>query len=432
MSQIISQDLKTRGVAQVIVFLGDSAKRPAAAAKAGTAFKAQAGGSLGSLVRHFQGSELSQASQILESARTRPLSASARRGKRSASSIKAQQPGVLYYPNLGILYGTTTREGLGKLRASAGVSKVVGAPTLRLIRPKRKKTVKLSASLSWGLRALRVEKLWAKELDGSGVLVGHLDTGADGKHPALKGAIKHFAEFDDLGRLVSPAPKAYDTEDHGTHTAATIAGRAVGGKHVGVAPGALLASAIVIEGGDVVARVLGGMDWSVGQGVRILSMSLGFPGYWDDFLELTRLLRERGILPVFAVGNEGPGQSRSPGNYAETLSVGAHDRDNEVAYFSSSQRFERKRDPIVPDLVAPGVAVPSAKPGGGYQEMDGSSMATPHVAGLAALLMQAHPDRNVGEIETAIFDSCVLPPEMQPERANRGMPDAVRALEALA
>jgi subtilisin family serine protease len=431
MSQIISQELSARGVAQVIVFLSESAKRPAVSARAGTAVRAQASGSLGSLVRHFQGSELSRASQLVEVARTRPLSASARRGKRPSSSAKAQVPGTLYYPNLGILLGTATRGGIGKLRASAAVAKVVGAPTIRLIRPKRKKPVKLTATLTWGLRALRVERLWEAGLSGKGVLVGHLDTGADGSHPALKGAIKEFAEFDDLGRMVSPAPKPYDTEDHGTHTAATIAGRAVAGRHVGVAPGAKLASAIVIEGGNVVARVLGGMDWSVGQGVRILSMSLGFPGYWDDFVELTKLLRARGILPVFAVGNEGPGESRSPGNYAEALSVGAHNRSNEVAYFSSSQRFDRKRDAIVPDLVAPGVAIPSAKPGGGYQEMDGSSMATPHVAGLAALLMEAQPDRSVADIEKAIFASCVLPQGMQQARANRGIPDAVRASEAL-
>jgi subtilisin family serine protease len=144
---------------------------------------------------------------------------------------------------------------------------------------------------------------------------------------------------------------------------------------------------VVIEGGDVLARVLGGMDWAVGQGVRVLSMSLGLRGWWDDFQGLTRLLRERNILPVFAIGNEGPGTSRSPGNYPESLSVGAHDPEWKVAEFSSSQRFTRRRQPLVPDLVAPGVGVVSAKQGGGWQVMDGTSMATPHVAGAGVLLM---------------------------------------------
>ena len=103
----------------------------------------------------------------------------------------------------------------------------------------------------------------------------------------------------------------------------------------------------------------------------------------------------------------------------------------QVAYFSSSQRFDRKADAIVPDLVAPGVSVTSAKPGGGYQSMDGSSMATPHVAGLAALLMEARPEKTAAEVEAAIFASCRLAEGMTEDRAHRGMPDAVRALEAL-
>src|SRR5205814_3981544 len=82
-------------------------------------------------------------------------------------------------------------------------------------------------------------------------------------------------------------------------------------------------------------------------------------------------------------------------------------------------------------LVAPGVAVISAKPGGGYQEMDGSSMATPHIAGLAALLMQAAPTATISQIEQAIFASCSPLPGELPERQNRGVPDAVKALAAL-
>jgi subtilisin family serine protease len=193
----------------------------------------------------------------------------------------------------------------------------------------------------------------------------------------------------------------------------------------------MLASAAVIEGGQVVARVLGGMDWCVGQGVRVLSMSLGLRGSVNDFLPLTQILRARSVLPVFAVGNEGPGTSRSPGNYAESLSVGASDRGNNIADFSSSQRFRRARDPIVPDIVAPGLDVLSAKPGGGYQSMSGSSMATPHIAGLAALLFEANPAATVDQVEAAILDASHLEPGWSPERAGRGVPDARRALKIL-
>jgi subtilisin len=113
------------------------------------------------------------------------------------------------------------------------------------------------------------------------------------------------------------------------------------------------------------------------------------------------------------------------------LSVGAMDATDHVADFSSSQKFNRPIDPLVPDLVAPGVGVVSCIPGGGFAEMDGSSMATPHVAGLAAVLLQAKPGATISELEQAIISSCTRPKSMQKARANHGVPDAVRAYEIL-
>ncbi len=355
------------------------------------------------------------------------LSASGMEGLASTSA-----PAVHYYPNLGLMLGTVDKKGLAGLRADKKrVSDVRGAKPISLIRPTRVAAAALSGSVTWGIKALGVEKLWDKGFTGKGVLVGHLDTGADGRHPALAGAIASFAEFDFLGREVAPAPAAHDTGQHGTHTAATIAGRAVGGQSMGVAPEAQLASAIVIEGGEVVARILGGMNWAVGLGVRVLSMSLGLRGVHTDFLPLTQILRARNVLPVFAAGNEGPGTSRAPGNYSEALSVGACDEDLLVADFSSSQRFLRPADPIIPDLIAPGVDIISAKPGGGFQTMDGTSMATPHMAGLAAVLMSAKPAASADKIEAAIFKACKRPAGVLRTRGNRGFPDAARALSLL-
>jgi subtilisin family serine protease len=312
---------------------------------------------------------------------------------------------------------------------------VAGAPPLSLIRPVRMTTSPPPPGTTWGIDALGVPQLWGEGLTGDGVLVGHLDTGVDGQHAALQGAVVSFAEFDPLGFEVEPAPEPHDTDEHGTHTAATIAGRPVDSQAVGVAPGATLSSAVVIEGGNVVARVLAGMNRFAGEvdptRASILSMSLGFRGWLDDFLLVTDALRARNILPVFAVGNEGPGTSRSPGNYQQALSVGAVGRGLVVAWFSSSQRLARRLDPIVPDLVAPGVGVVSARAGGGWQSMDGSSMATPHVAGLAALLLQARPEATADQLEQAIFSSCQRPPGMWERRGGRGVPDAPRALAAL-
>ena len=184
---------------------------------------------------------------------------------------------------------------------------------------------------------------------------------------------------------------------------------------------------MVIEGGDAIARILGGMDWAVGLGVRVLSMSLGIRGLVADFLDIVQVLRDSGVLPVMAVGNEGPGTSRSPGNYPNALSVGACDAAGAVADFSSSQRFKRRTQPLTPDLVAPGVEVISAKRGGGWRTLSGSSMATPHVAGLAALLMQARPEASIAQVERAIFSSARRG-SMDRERANRGAVHAGRAL----
>ena len=350
---------------------------------------------------------------------------------RGAARLGEEDPAPYrVYPNLGVMLGSVTRAGLAALEADAAVASVTGTPDISLIRPSRATAATLRAPVTWGIDALKVPDLWASGLTGQGVRVAHLDTGVDGGHPALRKAIARFAEFDLSGRRVSPDPDPRDSGDHGTHTAGTIAGRPVRGSHIGVAFEADLASALVIEGGDVVSRVLGGMDWAIEEGAHILSMSLGFRGWWEDFVPILAILRARNILPVIAVGNEGAGTSRSPGNYVEVLSIGAINRRLQVPLFSSSQLFDRP-DPLVPDLVAPGEDVISAAPGRGYQSMDGTSMATPHIAGLAALLWQAKPDAGAAAIEQAIFGACSLPPGVATDRGHRGMPDGAAAFTAL-
>ncbi len=410
----IEDQLTATGTAQVLVVLR-SAAAAAAAASGGAASSAKTGHPVASrLRRHF----------IQPNADPKaPL----------ALSAGVASHAVMHFPNLGVMLGTVNNEGLTGLWADEGVQSVEAAVAPTLVRPVDVRPASLTSQTVWGIDFLHVPALWNQGLSGKNIVVAHLDTGVDGKHPALKSAIASFAAFDFMGRAEPnlTARDARDTGEHGTHTAATIAGRSVKGKAVGVAPGSRLSSAIVIEGGNVVARILAGMDWALGQpGVRVLSMSLGLRGVVNSFLAVTQIIRSRNILPVFAVGNEGPGTSRSPGNYAEALSVGAVDSQRHVPDFSSSQRFLRTVDPLVPDLVAPGVDVISAKPGGGFQSMSGSSMATPHIAGLAALLFEAKRDATVHQVEDAIFRSCTLT-GIPPGRGNRGVPDAARAFTLL-
>src|SRR5262249_25198705 len=154
------------------------------------------------------------------------------------------------YRNLGIVYGTVDRDGLAALKAEPGVKAVRSAPQFSLIRPVAAAAAQPTAPTTWGIDALGVPELWNQGLSGAGVAVAHLDTGVDASHPALKSAVVKFAQFDLTGRQIAGA-EANDSDQeyaHGTHTAGTIAGRPVQGKHVGVAPGAALHSALVIEG----------------------------------------------------------------------------------------------------------------------------------------------------------------------------------------
>ncbi|MET0266371.1 MAG: S8 family serine peptidase [Duganella sp.] len=421
----IASSLKSTGIAEVMVIMKTA---PAARARASVATPRN-------ISRHFVRSALSQDNALLEQLRQRDALAASNAATAGPTALNlgsasVPESKVRYYPNLGIALGVVDRAGLAELKKEALVAKVIDAPQLRLIKPVLAAAAKPDSGYTWGLKALNIDALHAQGWRGKGILVGHLDTGVDATHVALKGAVQAYAEFDALGSQVAGASPR-DSGTHGTHTAGTIAGRPVKGVHFGVAPEATLASAMVIEGGNVLARILGGMNWAVGQQVRILSMSLGLIGTKDTFLLLTRLLRARGILPVFAVGNEGAGVSRYPGNYAEALSVGASGPDDSVADFSGSQQFLRAKDPLVPDLVAPGVDIISCVPDGKYMEMSGTSMATPHIAGLAALLMQARPDKSIDEIESAMFRSCTLRPLMTASRANHGLPDAVLALSLL-
>jgi subtilisin family serine protease len=121
---------------------------------------------------------------------------------------------------------------------------------------------------------------------------------------------------------------------------------------------------------------------------------------------------------------------RSPGNYPKALSVGYHNDAFQVADESSSQVFPRRSQPLVPDVVAPGEGVISARAGGGWRTLSGSSMAVPHVAGLTALLLEARPRSSVSSLEKAILASAKLG-TMTANRANRGAVNGPRALAAL-
>src|SRR5262249_55147692 len=158
--------------------------------------------------------------------------------------------------NLGIMLGVVDKAGLNALTKSKDVDQVCAPPVLSLIRPTNIEPAAADKDYTWGIQFIKADELHAQGITGQGVIVGHLDTGLDGKHAALKPAIHAFAQFDDLGFEVTPTPEPFDTGEHGSHTAGTIAGRTIDKKAIGVAPEALVASAIVIEGGNTTARII--------------------------------------------------------------------------------------------------------------------------------------------------------------------------------
>jgi subtilisin family serine protease len=283
---------------------------------------------------------------------------------------------------------------------------------------------------SWNLTHLGVESCWQSGFTGAGIRVGHLDTGVDATHPAWSDRIANFVLFDADGTII-PDIFPQDSSDHGTHTAGIICGGTVNGQAIGVAPDAKLCSGMVIEGGKPLVRVLCGLDWMFDQGVRVVCVSLGIPGYNPLFETVLTRLRKQGVLCIFPIGNSGRKSSHSPANYPDVLAVGAVDQNNRVAKFSGSQVFDRPNDPIKPNLVAPGVDILSAKPGGGLSKQSGTSMAAAHVAGVAALLFQAKPAATVDEIENALLKSCLPLPDVDPRRVGCGLVNPVGALERL-
>lgn len=283
---------------------------------------------------------------------------------------------------------------------------------------------------AWGLQRLALQACWQRGFTGAEVRIGHLDTGVDGSHPAMAGRVAGFKEFD-LGGFPVAGALPHDSGSHGTHTAGVICGGEVGGMAVGVAPEASLCSALVIEGGLCLARLLAGLDWLLDCQVRVVCISLGVPGYNPLYEILLRRMQQAGVLLVAPVGNRGAGAACSPANYPGVLAVGAIDAADRVPRFSGSGSAAGPAGASKPDLVAPGVDIPSAHPGGGLKLRSGASMAAAHVAGVAALLFQAQPGATVADVQQALLTTCTPLPASPAPRCGRGLLNPLLALDTL-
>ena len=260
-------------------------------------------------------------------------------------------------------------------------------------------------------------------LDGSGILVGIVDTGIDYMHPALGEGYgpgyRVIGGYDFANEDSDPL----DDHSHGTHVAGIVGANS--GSLTGVAPGVSFLAVKVLDenGSGEFSSVLAGIEYCLDpdgnpgtdDAVDIMNMSFGGRPQGDDPVEIAvNNASDAGILSVVAAGNSGEeipldspyGTIGSPATAEKALTVGACDSEFNLADFSS-----KGPDPIhfriKPELVAPGVDIHSSVPNGGTESHSGTSMSTPHVAGVAALVKQLHPDWSPEQLKWAMVNSAV-------------------------
>jgi subtilisin family serine protease len=297
------------------------------------------------------------------------------------------------------------------LAARSDVDRVLLSPRLRPLPAPAPAEVGADGTVpdglpQWNISMIHADQVWATGDTGAGVVIGTSDTGVDAGHPALAGSFRGGSDswYDPWNGTRAPT----DHNGHGTHTLGTVLGR----DGIGVAPGAQWMGCVNLDRNlgnpawylDCLQFMLapfepGGNPFTTGNPARsadVLTNSWGCPD--EEGCDGSALrpaidaLTAAGIFVVVAAGNTGPHCGTitdPPAPYPDSLTVGAVDRAGRLAAFSS--RGPAAGAIAKPDLVAPGVDVLSAAPDGGFAHLDGTSMATPHVAGVVALMWSANP-----------------------------------------
>ncbi len=273
----------------------------------------------------------------------------------------------------------------------------------------------VSADLDQSVPQIGAPAAWDRGLTGDGVKVAVLDTGIDPTHPDLADRIVASRDFSGKGSVV-------DGAGHGTHVASTLAGSGAAsqGRYRGVAPDAdlLVGKVLGDDGSGPTSAVIEGARWAAAQGADIVNMSLGGQASRGDdplSMAIDTLTEQYGTLFVVAAGNYNPfGPVNSfvsaPGSAAAALTVGAVTKADRM--YGSSRHGRIGDTAVKPEVVAPGVGITAAQAAGTgngqpYVSMTGTSMATPHVAGSAALLLQRHPDWEPMDVKAALTSTAV-------------------------
>jgi major intracellular serine protease len=289
--------------------------------------------------------------------------------------------------------------------------------------------------IPYGIRTHEAPEIWAEGEKGSGIVVAVLDTGIDRNHPDLKANDIGGRNFTSEG-----SPEDYqDYNGHGTHVSGTISAVEDGKGVVGIAPEAKILTCKVLDrnGSGSYHSIIEGIrfasNWrgANGERVRIINMSLG--GSYDDSNLREAILEacSKGIMVVVASGNEGDNREDSyeisyPSSYIECITVGASDEYRKMAPFTNTH--------LKVDCIASGVNVLSTYPKSQYARLSGTSMATPHVSGILALLIKLGENKfkrelNREEIFSLLTNVCCsLGYEASTE--GHGIPELTRFFES--
>lgn len=277
------------------------------------------------------------------------------------------------------------------------------------------------SDVQWNVTMIGADKVWDEfDVRGEGIVVGQSDSGADANHVELKDSYHGNGEGDDYNWFDpwNGKPSPYDNQGHGTHTLGTVLGK----NGIGIAPEATWIGCVNLDRNlanpalylDCMQFMLapfpqGGdpfVDGDPNRAADVLNNSWGCPELEgcdpNALLAAANNLRDAGIFVVVSTGNDGPNCSTVTAPlslYDSVFSVGAVDRSGDIAFFSSRGPVTADGSGrIKPDIVAPGVNIFSALPGGGYGSLEGTSMAGPHVTGSVALLWSADPSL-IGDID---------------------------------
>ncbi|MBI5245780.1 MAG: S8 family peptidase [Elusimicrobia bacterium] len=276
-------------------------------------------------------------------------------------------------------------------------------------------TVPAGQETPWGIARVQAPAAWATSR-GAGVKLVVIDTGIDRTHPELSGILKGG------WNAVTKTDDFNDDNGHGTHCSGTIAAKDDNAGVVGVAPAIDLYGVKVLDanGSGTFDDVIAGMLWAVENKMEVASMSLGASRGNQALADAVEAMRKGGVILIAAAGNSGSSVG-FPAAYPGAIAIAASDSGDKLASFSS-------RGPEVA-VIAPGVAVKSTYMGGGYDTLSGTSMATPHVAGLTALYVATHKGATPAAARAALAAASAKLPGVPDIGQGAGLPLATKLVK---